>query len=48
MRLKRALAAGMRSQGMSGGGGRSSTSLAHGDAELETVLQAVDGILADA
>jgi glutamate-1-semialdehyde 2,1-aminomutase len=44
-RLKGVLAAGMRGLGIFGGGGRYNTSLAHGDAELATVLDAVDAIL---
>jgi glutamate-1-semialdehyde 2,1-aminomutase len=48
MRLKRALAAGMRGHGIFGGGGRYNESLAHGDDELAAVLRAVEAILAEA
>ena len=48
MRLKGAIAAGMRSHGVFGGGGRYNVSLAHGDAELAIVLAAVESILASA
>jgi len=44
-RLKSVLAAGMRAQGVFGGGGRYNCSLAHGDAELEIMLGAVEAIL---
>ena len=46
-RLKGVLAAGMRAQGVFGGGGRYNCSLAHGDAELDLMLRAVQAILAD-
>ena len=44
-RLKGVLAQGMRSHGVFGGGGRYNCSLAHDDAELALMLEAVDGIL---
>jgi len=47
MRPKGALAAGMRAHGIFGGGGRYNCSIAHGDAELALVLDAVEAILAD-
>ncbi len=47
-RLKGALAGGMRSRGVFGGGGRYNVSLAHGDAELATMLAAAESILAAA
>ena len=46
LRLKGVLARGMRGQGVFGGGGRYNCSLAHGDAELTTMLEAVETILA--
>jgi glutamate-1-semialdehyde 2,1-aminomutase len=47
MRLKSALARGMRGRGVFGGGGRYNTSLAHGPTELATMLEAVESILAE-
>ena len=44
-RPKRMLAAGMREHGVFGGGGRYNVSLAHGAAELELMLDAVEAIL---
>ena len=46
LRLKGALARGMRAQCIFGGGGRYNCSLAHGDDELALMLNAVEAILA--
>ena len=47
MRPKGVIAGGMRAHGIFGGGGRYNCSIAHGDAELALVLDAVEAILAD-
>ncbi len=47
LRPKTVLARGMRGRGIFGGGGRYNCSLAHGDAELEQMLGAVEAILGD-
>ena len=44
-RVKRALAQGLRSRGVFGGGGRYYVSLSHGEAEIDVVVSAVEDVL---
>jgi len=44
-RVKRALAQGLRSRGVFGGGGRYYVSLAHGEAEIDVLVSAVEDVL---
>ena len=44
-RVKRALAQGLRSRGVFGGGGRYNISLSHGEAEIDVLVSAVEDVL---